>query len=70
MYRSFSLIGRVFHLGIGHFASSLALCLGLAGLGLSGCASFDSNGDGLSSYETSNWRDEIELPDARAISSG
>ena len=70
MYGSISSIDKVFQLGNGYSISTLAacrglLCLGVLCLGLSGCASFDSRGDGLSAYETTNWREEIQLPDAR-----
>ena len=65
MYCSNSSIGEFFRRGGWRFTAAMAMCLGLLG-----CANLDSCGDGLhqdslSDYETSNWNEEIRLPDAR-----
>ena len=57
--------GKFFRRGGRRFIAAIVTCLGL-----SGCANLDSGGDGLhqdslSGYETSNWKDEIRLPDPR-----
>ncbi len=42
-----------------------AVAAAVACLGLSGCSGIGSRTDSFSAYETTNWNQEIKLPDAQ-----